>query len=179
MQVFDFQYFRWNGVSWSMSVENPQGTAALHKLLWCFGVIGTFRSSQLVGGTICSLGSLVSWLCGRVAKSCLYICDALRRCQWNRADSWLPSTKLVVLFFPGDVAVLLSCGAVYAVTPRGGARDGFHSDGVMGMHQALLILEPLWRCRCGPWTSLDTKLDSFHCTSAWNNETSKHEIEQF
>lgn len=33
-----------------MSVENPQGKAALHKLLWCFGVIGTFFQKQSVSG---------------------------------------------------------------------------------------------------------------------------------
>lgn len=171
MQVFDFQYFRWDGVSWSMSVENPQGKAALHKLLWCFGVIGTFRSSQLVGGTICSLGSLVSWLCGRVAKSCLYICDALRRCQWNRADSWLPSTKLVVLFFPGDVAVLLSCGAVYAVTPCSGAQDGFHSDGnAPSSSHTWTSVKVSVRSMDKPWYK--AWLISLHfCMKQWNIET--------
>lgn len=41
MQVFSFQYLRWDSVSWSVSVEHPQRKAALHTLLWYFSTIGT------------------------------------------------------------------------------------------------------------------------------------------
>lgn len=144
-QVLCFLCSRWDGGSWSMSVEAHRG-----RLLYT-GSFGASAQKQPMKWWKALCG--MSQLCVREAVGC--VCVPRGR--------WFPSAtaSLAVQPHSGTAGCSMGCCSstvpVLAAVPR--AAFGCTVMG-MWMHWSLCMPEPVWMCQCSSWMSIDTKL--FH-----------------